>query len=123
MKLVYMPVLAVLIAFVSVGSCSRYSDVVKQLSLRNEVRKLQQVRAQHVGPPLPGLRQSRDVGTDKIISVHVVPPPPGLRQSRDVGTDKKISVQTVMENHQTLDYYLIKDRDHLRLQRRPPPGK
>ena len=107
MKLVYMPVLAVLIAFVSIGSCSHYSDVVKQLSIRNEVRKLQQVRAQHVGP-----------------SGHVrLPPPPGLRQSRDVGTDKKISVQTVMENHLTLDYYHIKDGDHLRLQRKLPGGK
>ena len=58
MKLVYMSVLAVLIAFVSVGSCSRYSNVDKQLSrkleaLENEVRKLQQVRAQQVGPSGP----------------------------------------------------------------------
>ena len=58
MKLVYMSVLAVLLAFVSVGSCSRYSDVDKQLSrkleaLENEVRKLQQVRAQQVGPQGP----------------------------------------------------------------------
>ena len=58
MKLVYMSVLAVLLAFVSGGSCSRYSDVDKQLSrkleaLENEVRKLQQVRAQQVGPSGP----------------------------------------------------------------------
>ena len=112
MKLVYMSVLAVLIAFVSVGSCGRYSDVDKQQSrelqaLRNEVRKLQQVRAQQVGPPgppgVPGppgpkgeIGYTGDSGPQGPSGPPGPPGPAGPAvppdQSGDVGTDIEITV-------------------------------
>ena len=81
MKLVYMPVLAVLLAFVSVGSCSRYNDVDEQLSilqrelqaLRNEVRVIQQVQAQYALPP--GQVRAQQDGTQG------PPGPPGPKGS------------------------------------------
>ena len=73
--------LAVLLAFVSMGSCSHYNDVDEQLSilqrelqaLRNEVRMMQQVQAQYALPP--GRVRAQQDGTQG------APGPPGPKGS------------------------------------------